>query len=227
MPEPISRNIAQLIRQANEAASAGDVTEGQDIAQNAVLQATATHHKPTEAAAHYTFAVLLWQDEDASIKTAHHHASQAVKLATRHTDEYYLAATLLARIEAELGNFEAATRLLDELLATYRRKNRHAGIADNLRAQGDLAMKQNNYTLAHQHFAESLEIYRTMVNDPLNLGGLLLSLGSLCYREQNMSQARSYWREASELGGKEGLPQVARLASQNLSLIPQANNHDE
>lgn len=227
MTEPINPTVAKLIQQANEAAMYGKLLDAHQIAQKAVLRANDTLHKATQAAANYTYAALLWQDESTSANEALYHAKRAAELATTHTNEYYLSLTLRARIEAELGNFDIATQLLEELLTIYRRKKRQSGVADALRSLGDISLKKRDFPQAHQRFNESLEIYRTDIHDPLNLAGLLLSFGSLCFQMGQMEMAQQHWQEAHQIGLAESLPQIKQLASRSLRLLQQDKNADE
>jgi tetratricopeptide (TPR) repeat protein len=226
MTEPIVQTVARLILRANGAASQGDYAEAQSVAREAVDQAEKTLHQPSRAAAHYTLATMLWSDETASASEAREHARSALDLSLNYTDDYFLALTLLARVEAGLGNLSQARTLTQQLLDAYRRKNRQRGIADALRSFGDLALRENDLPAARQHFEEGLQMYRDGIQDPLNLAGLLLSFGSLAYREGNPDEARQYWQEASALGMEHGLLQVVALARRSLS-IPAADSPRE
>jgi tetratricopeptide (TPR) repeat protein len=219
MTEPIVQSVASLILRINSAASQGDYAEAQAIARQAVEQAERSLHQPSRAAAHYTLATMLWSDETASASEARDHARQALDLALSYTDDYFLALTLLARVEAGLGNLSQARALTEQLLEAYRRKDRQRGIADALRSFGDLALRENDLPAARQYFEEGLVMYRTEIRDPLNQAGLLLSFGSLAYREGNTEEARQRWDEASQLGIDHDLPQVVALARRSLSIL--------
>jgi tetratricopeptide (TPR) repeat protein len=218
-PQPIPAQVARLVKQANAAAADGDLEAAQNAAQAAVDKAAESLHAAGQATAHYTLAQMLWSDEHASIELARTHAERALTLAHKHSDEYYLAMTLLARIEAGLGNLERAWTMTDTLLAAYQKKNRPSGIADALRSLGDLALKQGDLAGAGEYYSQSLDLYRSQVRDPLNLGGLLLSLGSLKFREGDLDSAMLYWAEAEDVGRLEGNFQIVSLAQYNLSLL--------
>jgi len=220
MTEPINATVARMIRQANSASASGDHAEAQRAAREAVQYASrSVQHRPTRAAAHYTLAAALWADENASMDEAREHAVRGLELATVHTDEYYLAMTLLARIDAGLGNLESARALNENLLDIYTHKNRRRGIADVLRSMGDLALKENNLAAAREYFQQGLAIYESGVDDPLNQAGLLLSLGTLAYREGAPEQAQQHWDMARSIGEMHHLPQVVRSAQQGLDLL--------
>lgn len=226
MTQPINAQIARLIRRANDTAARGNLQEAQEIAREAVEQAQGVFHKPSRTAAHYTLATLLWGDESTSAEEAREHAAKAVELATNHTDEYYLAITLLARIDAGLGNFEHAKALNENLLEIYRRKARQQGIADVLRSFGDIALKENDLPTARGYFEESLALYENSIDDPLNQGGLLLSLGSLAFREGNLAQARSHWEQAAALGETHDIYQVTVYARRALAALAEITTDD-
>jgi tetratricopeptide (TPR) repeat protein len=217
MPAPINATIARLIRQANSALTSGNFPAAQTVARQAVEKAEAVLHKPSQAAAHYTLATVLWSDETAPAAQAQEHAAAALVLSAIHTEEYYMAMTLLARIEAGIGNFDQARKLNQNLLDIYKRKNRQKGVADIMRSFGDLAMKEGNLTEARQYFQQSLVLYETKIHDPLNQAGLLLSLGSLSYREGNLTEARQHWEAAKLIGVKENLHQIVYIAEQALT----------
>ncbi len=219
MTQPINAQIARLIHRANDAAARGSIPEAQDIAREAVTKAQDVFHQPSRTAAHYTLATLLWSDETAPAEEAREHAAQAVELATNHTEEYYLAVTLLARIDAGLGYFEHAKALNENLLEIYQHKNRQRGIADVLRSFGDIALKENDLPAARQYFTESLALYESSINDPLNQAGLLLSLGSLAFREGNMTEAQQHWKQAVALGQEHAFYQVVVYARRALATL--------
>ncbi|MFC1959390.1 tetratricopeptide repeat protein [Chloroflexota bacterium] len=226
MPEPINAKVASLIRQANSSAAKGNYAEAQALATQAVESATNTFHKPSQTAAYYTCAMLLWSDEHAPIAKTTEYAQLALDTATPHTEEYYMALTLLARVEAGTGNFERAESLTSELLNSYRRKNRRAGIADALRSFGDLALKQDNLTAAHEYFEESLALYENEIDDPINQSGLLLSLGSLAYQEGNLLEAQRYWETAEKLGQQNKHQQIIDYAQQALAILTSPANNE-
>lgn len=219
MIKPINATVARLIRQANSAAEQGNLNEAQHVAREAVTQAIDTQHIPTQVVAHYTLAVMLWSDVQASPEEARQHAAEALRMADTHTDEYYLAMTLLARIDAGLGNLEQAQALNENLLDIYRRKERHSGIADMLRSLGDIALKRGDLTDAREHFEHGLALYEEKVDDPLNQAGLLLSLGSLAFREQQFDEARQHWEQAKALGEVCRHYQIITSAQQSLTLL--------
>lgn len=227
MPEPINAKVASLIRQANARAATGDLPAAQDSAALAVDAAKATFHKPSQSAAYYTYAMLLWSDENASATKAVEAAQLALDTATPHTEEHYMALTLLGRIEAGVGNFERAKTLTAELLAIYRRKNRTAGIADALRSFGDLALKQSDLATARTYFAESLELYENDINDPINQAGLLLSLGSLAYQEGTPLEAQRFWETAENLGQQNQHQQVILYAQQALAILTDTATNEQ
>ncbi len=219
MPEPISAQVAALIRKANAASATGNLAQAQRQARAAVARAKLSLHMPSQVAAHYTLATMLWSDDTASVEEAREHAAKALELALGHTEEYYMAVTLLARIEAGLGNLEQAKRLNEQLLEVYKRKNRKAGIADVLRSFGDLALKSNELVAARQCFRESLAFYDADVEDPLNEAGLHLSMGSLEFREGDMNEARRHWERAHSIGTVHGFFQVVAMAQRGLSAV--------
>jgi tetratricopeptide (TPR) repeat protein len=227
MPEPISAGVARLIHEANEAAESGDLARAQATAGRAIELAESTFHQPSRAAANYTLAAMLWSDPSASVSEAHTHARQALDLALRFTDEYYLALTLLSRIEAGLGNHPQARRYLEQLQDSYRRKNRQKGLADVLRSFGDLAMKENDLSAARTYFTDGLALYTSTVRDPLNHAGLLLSFGSLAYREGAYEEAGQHWENAARLGEEHRLPQVLSQARQALALLAETTSRQE
>jgi tetratricopeptide (TPR) repeat protein len=226
MTQPINAQIARLINRANDAAARGNIQEAQDIAGEAVAKAQGVFHKPSRTAAHYTLATLLWSDETAPAENAREHAAKAVELATNHTEEYYMAVTLLARIDAGLGNFEHARALNENLLEIYRHKGRQRGIADVLRSFGDIALKENNLPTARQYFTESLTLYENSIDDPLNQAGLLLSLGSLAFREGDLEQAQQHWEGAVTLGEAHDIYQVVVYARRALETLAEAAADD-
>lgn len=219
MTQPINAQIAKLIRNANDAAAAGDYRQAQTIAQTAVTQSKVIFHGPTQATAHYTYATMLWSDETASAETAREHAAKAVEMAVPHTEEYYMAMTLLARINAGIGNFEKAQELNQKLLQTYEHKGRKKGIADVYRNFGDIALKQNDLLAAQSYFAQSVSLYEKEVDDPLNHAGALISIGLLAYRQNQPETARTYWEQAQQLGEKHGFVQVVEYAQRGLDVI--------
>lgn len=227
MTEPIVQAVASLILRANSAAAQGDYAEAQAVARQAIEQAERSLHQPSRAAAHYTLATMLWSDETASASEARDHARLALELALSYTDDYFMALTLLARVEAGLGNLSQARALTEQLLEAYRRKNRRRGIADALRSFGDLALRENDLPAARQYFEEGLQMYRAEIQDPLNMAGLLLSFGSLAYREGNPAEARQHWTEASQIGMDHGLPQVVALARRSLSILDTEPSRDD
>ncbi len=221
MTEPINATIARLIRQANAAAARGDYPAAQHLAREAVERSQLVFHQPSRAAAHYTLATMLWSDETARAEEAQVHAATAAKLARPHTDEYYMAITLLARIEAGLGHLERAQALNENLLDIYQRKNRPQGIADVLRSFGDLALKRNDLPAAREFFEQSQALYESVVDDPLNQAGLLISMGSLAFREGDMDQARQHWERACALGQKHHFNQIITYAQRALDALAQ------
>lgn len=227
MTEPISAGVARLIREANEAAAGGSLARAQESARRAVRLADSSFHQPSRAAANYTLAAVMWSDPSASANEAHKHARQALDLALRFTDEYYLALTLLSRIEAGLGNYAQARRYLEQLKDSYRQKNRQKGLADVLRSFGDLAMKENDLDGARKFFQEGLALYTNTVRDPLNHAGLLLSFGTLAYREGRYEEAKQRWEDATRLGEENHLPQVLAQARQALELLAETTSHQE
>jgi tetratricopeptide (TPR) repeat protein len=219
MLEPINASVARLIQQANAASARGDYAEAQRAAREAVDRASQGIHQPSQVAAHYTLAVTLCADETASMAEAREHATTALELAKAHTDEYYLAITTLARIDASLGNLEHARELNESLLETYRNKNRRHGIAEILRNLGDLALKQDDLPAAKACFQQSLALYESGINDALNQAGLLLSMGTLAYREGDPGQAHQYWQTAYDLGQDLNLHQIMEAAERGLMLL--------
>lgn len=222
MPEPINAKVARLIRRVNAASANGDHQVAQQIAREAVNKAAMNTHKPTQTAAHYTLAAALWADQNASAQEAREHVVKALdlELARQYTEEYYLSLTLLARIDAGLGNLENAQAINEKLLVTFRRKNQRRGIAEILRNLGDLALKQNDLIAARDHFVQSLTLYEDgEVNDPLSHGGLLLSMGTLAYHEGDLVQAEARWQQAQALGTRHDMPQILESARQGLEIL--------
>lgn len=222
MPEPINAKVARLIRRANAASANGDHQVAQQIAREAVKKADMNIHKPTQTAAHYTLAAALWADQSASAQEAREHVVKALdlELTKQYTEEYYLSLTLLARIDAGLGNLEKAQAINEKLLVAFQRKNRRRGIAEILRNMGDLALKQNDLAAAREHFEQSLTLYEDGdVNDPLSHAGLLLSMGTLAYHEGDLTQAEAHWQQAQALGAQHNMPQVQESVRQGLEIL--------
>lgn len=219
MPEPINSTVARMIREANDLLARGELVDATEVAQKALVRAVLSMHRPTRAVAHYTLANILWSDETASAFDALSHARSAEEYATPHSDEYYLAQTLQAKIHAATGEHATAYELNTKLLQQFRTRNNLRGQAEVLRNLGDLALQQGNLHDSRRYFEESLALQRGQLRDRLGLVGLLLSLGIVAFQERVLDEARRHWEEALTIARENNLPHIAEMAKSNLLVL--------
>jgi tetratricopeptide (TPR) repeat protein len=215
---PINAKVARLIRRAHGILKQGYQQKAHNVARDAFEVALLSSHRYSIASAAYTLATILWADSDADLNEVLNLLGKAQINAQSHSDTALGAKTLMARVEAALGNYEAAETLNEELLTYYVGKNSRSGEAEVLRNLGELRRQQGDFVNAPYYLNQSLNIYREL-GDSFHQGAALLSLGAIHLQIGAFDEAENCWREALALGEKVGEGQITRRAQNGLNLV--------
>jgi len=209
--------VRNLLQDAENQVRAKQYDSAHTSVEQAILLSRQQEHTPSLAASYYGMASVIW-GSGGTAEDAHRYASLAAEHTKANTTTDLLVRTLIARIKAARGNYEAATILNEDLLRYYQENQRNEGIADILRSLGDLHRAQGNYALALEKYAESRAYYEK-INDPLNLSGLLLSLGALKFQTNQLADARQAWQEARAIAEHNGYQDVLEKADEAMALL--------
>ena len=196
---------------------AGDYDLARQAVEAALDVARRQDHTPSLAAAYYGMASVIW-NSGGTAEDAHHYASLAAQHSKANTSTDLMVRTLIARLKAARGNYEAAMLLNEDLMRYYRQEKQLDGLADVLRSLGDISRARGQYEVAKQQYFESLELYKQL-EDPLNHSALLLSLGSLMFQMEHYDEARQYWDEARSIAEGQGFQHVLAHIEEGMALF--------
>jgi tetratricopeptide (TPR) repeat protein len=218
--ESILMLVRNHLRQADQAVNAADYDAALHNVEAAIAAARAQEHAASLAAAYYGKASVIWTftGDDAQ---AHHYTNLAVQQTKTNTKTDLLARTLVARIKAARGNYEAAVVLNEDLLRYYYETNDLPGQADILRSLGDIYRAQGQFSIAQERYLAALGVYQTY-DDPINYAGLLMSLGTLHYQMNDRAQAQRYWQEARALAEGQGFRHVLLKIDEAMEVLKEA-----
>ncbi|MFP4322525.1 MAG: tetratricopeptide repeat protein [Anaerolineales bacterium] len=205
--EGIMMVVRDRLRDAQEKLHAADYDAAMALAHEALDKALNQNHNPSIAAAYYGIASLIWASGGDSAK-AHYYAGLAAQNTKANTQTDLLVRTLVARIKAARGNYEAAILLNEDLLRYYFETNDYSGMANVLRSLGDVYFSMGNYAKATERYHESLRLYTNDLQEPLNHAGVLVSYGSLMYQRSDTQQAEAYWDEAQRIAEAHGFRHI-------------------
>ncbi len=198
--------VRNHLRNAEEAVKAADFDYAMQQVDLAIEAARNQDNSDSLAAAYYGKAAVIWGSGGTS-EDAHHYGHLAIQHTKANTRTDLMVRTLMARIKAGRGNFDAAILLNEDVLRYYYETNDLAGQADILRSLGDVYRAMRQYNKAQERYFAALQVYQNH-DDPLNLAGLLLSLGALMYQIEDFDQARRYWAEARSIAEAQGFRHV-------------------
>lgn len=215
-PDAVLMVVRSHLHDADEYIKQKEYDKAKTSAEQAIDVARRNDHTPSLAAAYYGLASVIWNSGGSS-EDAHHYATLAAQHTKANTTTDLLARTLIARLKAARGNYEAALILNHDLLNYYRENERLDGQADILRSLGDVYLAKGEYEQAREYYFESMNLYR-QIADPLNYCGLLVSLGSLYFQMDDREQARRYWREARAVAEANGFRHILEAAEAALEL---------
>jgi tetratricopeptide (TPR) repeat protein len=215
--EAILMAARNLLDDAEKHLRAGDYDSARAAVEQALDVARKQDHTPSLAAAYYGMASVIWNSGGTS-EDAHHYASLAAQHCKANTSTDLMVRTLIARLKAARGNYEAAVLLNEDLMRYYRREERLDGLADVMRSLGDISRAQGKYEVAKLQYFESLELYKKL-EDPLNHSALLLSLGSLMFQMDHHDEAREFWEEARGIAQGQGFRHVLERVEEGLALF--------
>jgi len=110
---------------------------------------------------------------------------------------------LLAEIEAETGNYQAAFPLFEEALVLFREVQDPTGTADTVKMTGWTAMRAGNYDMADAYLSEGLELCRQS-GDRHHVASALSGLGELAIRRGQLERAQQLLEESLEIARSIG-----------------------
>lgn len=215
--EGVFMTVRKHINAAQENLHRGEFEAAAAAAQCAIDDALSKNHNPSIAAAYYAMASVIWNSGGAS-EDAHHYASLAAQNTKADTQTDLLVRTLIARLKAARGNYEAAILLNEDLLRYYDREEVLEGRADVLRNLGDVYRAMGDYSLAKEKYYKSLSLYKQL-DDPLNHAGLLLSLGALMFQMSDRLGAAEHWQEARSIAESKGYRYILNQIDEALDML--------
>lgn len=205
--EGILMTVRNHLVQADEKLKSGDYDGARTSTEQAIDVALQQNHASSMAHAYYSMASVIW-GSGGDWQQAHYYASLALQNSKTNSTVDLLVRTLIARLKAGRGNYDAAIAINEELLRYYFEQNDFRGLADILRSLGDIYLATGDYEKAHTRYYESIRLYRNDVTDPLNYAGVLVSMGSLKYQTDDKTEARQYWAEARQIAEANGFRQI-------------------
>jgi tetratricopeptide (TPR) repeat protein len=215
--EAILMAARNLLDDAEKHLRARDYDRAREAVQQAIEVARRQDHTPSLAASYYGMASVIW-NSGGTAEDAHHYASLAAQHSKANTSTDLMVRTLIARLKAARGNYEAAIILNEDLMRYYRQEERLDGLADVLRSLGDISRARGQFENAKLQYFESLELYKKL-EDPLNHSALLLSLGSLMFQMEHHDEARQFWDEARSIAEGQGFQHVLERVEEGLALL--------
>jgi len=112
-------------------------------------------------------------------------------------------AEIAANIHLRRGEYVRAKSGFNSVLASYRATRYQPGVAQSLRHLGNIAVEQNNLSVARKLYTQSLEISRSL-DDPQNLANNLHNLAVVLQAGGEFEEARRSYREALSISEKLG-----------------------
>ncbi len=208
---PPEEGILMVVRarlsDAQEKLHAADYDAAMALANEALDKALDQNHEPSMAAAYYGLASVIWASGGDSAQV-HYYAGLAAQNTKADTQTDLLARTLVARVKAARGNFDAAILLNENLLRHYFEQSNFSGMANILRSLGDVYFSMGDYAKAAERYHESMRLYANDLQEPLNHAGVLVSYGSLMYQRGERDQAETYWDEARRIAEAHGFRHI-------------------
>lgn len=205
--EPILNAVRIYLEEADRKLHIRDFEGALKSADLAINTARQQENIPSLAAAYYGKAAVIWGSGGTS-EEAHRYASLAAQHSKADSETDLMIRTLIARIKAARQNFDAAIVINEDLLNYYKRENRLDGQANVLRSLGDIHKAQGEYERARERYLMSLALFVSVIDDPLNHAGLLMSLGSLMYEMQDFAEAKRYWLEGRAIAEANGFRDI-------------------
>lgn len=218
--EGILMTVRTLLREADQLLLTMDYDSARAKAQQAIDAALAQDHNPSIAAAYYGMASVIFGSGGDPYE-AHNFCNLALQNTKANTTTDLLVRTLIARIKAARGNYEAAIVINEDLLRYYFENDHLGGLADTLRSLGDIYMLMGEYEKARERYAESLKLYRQDVDEPLNQAGVLVSYGSLMFQMNARPEARTFWLEARNIAETHGFRNIIEAIDSAMGLFHQ------
>ncbi len=127
--------------------------------------------------------------------------------------------TNLGRLTVRSGEFDEATRLIEEALVIQRRLDNGKGIAVALDSLSRAAMTRGAYDEAQAYAEECLAIYRRL-GDRLGEADTLLFIGNIAFNRDDQVEAQARCEEAAALfqalGNRHGLANSYSMLGQTL-----------
>lgn len=205
--EPILNAVRIYLEEADRKLHTRDFEGALKSADLAINTARQQENVPSLAAAYYGKAAVVWGSGGTS-EEAHRYASLAAQHSKADSETDLMIRMLIARIKAARQNFDAAIVINEDLLNYYKRENRLDGQANVLRSLGDIHKAQGEYERARERYLMSLALFVSVIDDPLNHAGLLMSLGSLMYEMQDFAEAKRYWLEGRAIAETNGFRDI-------------------
>lgn len=218
--EGILMSVRSLLREADQKLITMEYDVALKLTQQALELALSQNHFPSMAAAYYGVASVIFGSGGDPYE-AHRYCNLAMQNSQPNSITDLLTRTLVARIKAARGNYEAAIVLNEDLLRYYFETNNLSGLADILRSLGDIYILTGDYEKARERYAESLKLYRGEVDEPQNNAGVLLSYGTLMYQMKSHPEARAFWLEARNLAESHGFRNIVEAVDSALELLNQ------
>lgn len=216
--ESILQRVGQLLREADDLVMRRDFVTARRKTQEAIVIAREQDHRDSLAAAYYGLASVVWNSGGDSAE-AHNFASIAAQNTRANTQTDLLLRTLIARIKAARGNYEAAILLNEDVLKFYHANDDLRGQADILRSLGDVYRTKGEFDKAEDRYYAALRVYEQFEADPLNHAALLMSLGSLKFQKNERENARLYWQQARSIAEANGFRNILESIDEAMRLF--------
>jgi|GEM_PF-6967055 len=216
--EAILMGVRNRLREAEELVLQNEFVTARQKANEAISLARDQNHTPSLAAAYYALASIVWNSGGTS-EEAHNFASIAAQNTKANTQTDLLVRTLIARIKAVRGNFEAAILLSEDALKYYYETDNVRGQADILRSLGDIYRAQGNFEMAGERYGAALRVYESLEPDPINHAGVLLSYGALKFQENDREKAKDYWLQARAIAEGNGFRHIIQKVDEAMELL--------
>jgi tetratricopeptide (TPR) repeat protein len=219
-PESILMAVRTALREAEQALQAGDFDLAKAKTQYAIDVAYNQNHSPSLASAYYGMAAVIWGSGGDSA-TAHHFASLAAQNSKANTRTDLLVRTLVARLKAARGNYEAAIVLNEDLLRFYFENDLLEGQANILRSLGDVYRAKGEFNKAEDRYLAAREAFERLQTPEylFDFVGLLVSLGSLKLQQNQPEAARRFWEEAQSIAEAQGYRHILSQIQQGMELL--------
>src|SRR5687768_6934358 len=118
LSEAILTRVRQHLNDAEHFLNIREFDKAHDSAEQAIKLAREQDHTPSLAAAYYGMAAVIWSSGGGS-EESHRYASLAAQHTKANTETDLLVRTLIARLKAARGNYDAAIVLNEDLLKYY------------------------------------------------------------------------------------------------------------